>query len=59
MFDIVVKGIAVGNVFEGHSARPSDNVGIVSFKATVSASVTETELIEKILNNQRGRIEHF
>ena len=43
----MIEGIAVGNVFQGHTARPAENVGVVRLESPVDLTVGLLETFDK------------
>ena len=56
--DVVVEGIAVGDVLEGHAPRPADDLRVVGLVPAVGAAVALLQVLHEGLDLKLGDIEH-
>ena len=58
MEDIVVKGIAVGDVFQGHTGDEGDDIGILGLENAVHPLIVVAQLVDELVDDKLRGIKH-
>src|SRR5262249_40190755 len=58
VLDVVVEGIAVGDVLQRHAAGPVDDVLVIGLESAVHAPITGSQLLPESVDQDLGRVEH-
>jgi hypothetical protein len=59
VLDVVIQGIAIGDVFEGHASSPADNSRIRRFEISIGTPIRFLETLYKSIDQECCGVKHL